>query len=165
MFAERRDLVGVGGEVGFGGEVALVGGDGEVEQGGEEGVLHRVLEAAGLVAGHRVAPGVGPFVHVEGGDVIARCVGSEDALDNGLVHPHGADGEDDGKLLIGGAGGFDLVGDGTPHAAVHLGDRIDRLGLEMRVPRALGGGELVEAHLAAGVDPFQVPAFGIEPFE
>ncbi len=105
-----------------------------MEQGSEEGVLHRVLEAAGLVAGHGVALGVGPFVHVEGGDVIAGSVGAKEALDDGLVHPHWPDGEDDRKLLIGSTGGFDLVGDGIAHAAVHLGDGIDGEGFEVRVP-------------------------------
>src|SRR5207237_10937599 len=123
---------------------------------------HRVVDAAGLVAGDRVAAAFGPFVHVEGGDVVALGGAKPQATNDGLVHDHRPDGQNDRELAPLAAGRFDDVGDGVAHRGADLGDGG---GAEILVPVPRGRRELPEVHAAAAVDAAKIPAARVKAVE
>ena len=164
-FLQVADLLGVGRQLGLEGEVPLLRRHRQLAERAVEGLLHGVLERAGVVRRQGVALGVGPFVHVEAVDVIAGDAPLLEEVDRPAVHAHRADRQDEGERPAGLAGQLDLAGDLVAHVGVEVveGGAGDRL--ELRVPPRLGaasrplGGRRAEA-----VDLRQVPAGGQKAF-
>ena len=161
---QSGDLLGVGGQVGLGGEVALIDGDGQLAQRLKESLLHGVLEGAGVGGLQGVALGVGPLVHVEGVHVLAGDLPLVQEVGDPAVHAHGANGQDESDLFLALLGQLDLHGDLMTHIGLEVAQRVTAHGLEVLVPVGLTVQDGLR-RADAGVDLVEVPAGGVEAFQ